>query len=616
MTSPRRAAPRSSVRANSLIGRSRAIPSSHRSLVRAVLDTTFSIAFNRRISQFEILPPPLVHRAIERRVGNPSTSRAGAATLSRAAARARSRARQSPASSRERRASLVHRERVFGRVHRSTDTHGMFAASTVKTAAAAAPLASARSRANGAKARVSVGPSASRARAFDGARVGARVVRGGRACVNGAIAIDGVASGSDSFSKMTYNETGKWREGLDLAGWAAEMRAIEKEFKSPEHFVEDVKHLKKILTWANVCYFGGLAILAAMPMLGMNMPAWLHGANPVAAFFMSVAICARWTMVGHHTCHGGYNAAQSTNGEVTGRFHRRKFARGLWRRVTDWMDWMLPEAWDVEHNHLHHYQLGEDADPDLVERNMKELREGNHPMLMRYLQVAGLALVWKWFYYAPNTLKELFARREREAAKAGDSAPNPFQTGHLPSTVLTVTQSALSKGQFGALFETLKCFAPYATFSFGVLPAIGYAIGGKSVALAWLITAVMADVMTNVHSFIIIATNHVGDDIYRFETETKPRSDDFYLRAVIGSANFRTGGDLNDFMHGWLNYQIEHHMFPDMSMRAYQNMQPRVKAVCEKYGVPYVQESVWKRLGQLVDVMVGKRTMLVWERGD
>ena len=221
------------------------------------------------------------------------------------------------------------------------------------------------------------------------------VNRGANACANKAIAIDGAASGSDSLATMTtmtYNETGKWRENLDLAGWAAEMRAIEKEFKAPEHFEEDVKHLKKILTWANLCYFGGLAALTAMPMVGLNMPAWLNGMNPIAAFMMSTAICARWTMVGHHTCHGGYNAAQSTNGEVTGRFHRRKFARGLWRRCTDWMDWMLPEAWDVEHNHLHHYQLGEDADPDLVERNMQELREGNTPMVSRYLQVAGLAL--------------------------------------------------------------------------------------------------------------------------------------------------------------------------------------------------------------------------------
>jgi fatty acid desaturase len=185
----------------------------------------------------------------------------------------------------------------------------------------------------------------------------------------------------------------------------------------------------------------------------------------------------------------------------------------------------------------------------------------------------------------------------------------------LPSTVLTVTQGAF-KGELAALGEMIKCFAPYALWSFAALPALGYAVAGPAGALAFFMTSVLADVMTNIHSFIIIATNHVGDDIYRFESETKPRSDDFYLRAVIGSANFKTGGDVNDFMHGWLNYQIEHHMFPDMSMRAYQNMQPRVKAVCEKYGVPYVQESVFKRLGQLVDVMVGKRSMLVWERGD
>jgi hypothetical protein len=31
-------------------------------------------------------------------------------------------------------------------------------------------------------------------------------------------------------------------------------------------------------------------------------------------------------------------------------------------------------------------------------------------------------------------------------------------------------------------------------------------------------TSVLADAMTNLHSFIIIATNHVGDDVYRFET--------------------------------------------------------------------------------------------------
>ena len=57
-------------------------------------------------------------------------------------------------------------------------------------------------------------------------------------------------------------------------------------------------------------------------------------------------------------------------------------------------------------------------------------------------------------------------------------------------------------------------------------------------------------------------------------------------------------------------------MFPDISMKSYQKAQPKIKAICDKHGVPYVQESVWKRVVQLADVMVGKRSMLVWENGD
>lgn len=71
----------------------------------------------------------------------------------------------------------------------------------------------------------------------------------------------------------------------------------------------------------------------------------------LGGIFLSTAICARWTMVGHHVMHGGY----SHNAEKSSRYHRFNFAKGLKRRVSDWLDWMLPEAWNVEHNKLHHY---------------------------------------------------------------------------------------------------------------------------------------------------------------------------------------------------------------------------------------------------------------------
>ena len=99
---------------------------------------------------------------------------------------------------------------------------------------------------------------------------------------------------------------------------------------------------------------------------------------------------------------------------------------------------------------------------------------------------------------------------------------------------------------------------------------------------------VLAELLTNAHSFLVIVTNHAGDDLYRFDKHCTARSGTFYLRQIISSVNFRTGNgvgkhphgflaDLNDFHHGWLNYQIEHHVWPDLSMLSYQKGAPLLR---------------------------------------
>ena len=72
------------------------------------------------------------------------------------------------------------------------------------------------------------------------------------------------------------------------------------------------------------------------------------------------------------------------------------------------------------------------------------------------------------------------------------------------------------------------------------------------------------------------------------------------------------GNDVVDFAHGWLNYQIEHHCFPTLSMLSYQRMMPRVKAICRLHGIPYIQQPVTWRLRKLLDVAVGKTSMRRW----
>merc|ERR1740130_1361108 len=111
---------------------------------------------------------------------------------------------------------------------------------------------------------------------------------------------------------------------------------------------DDVNHIKKICLWSNTCAAVGLATMWMQP-------------NPISVFALSLWTLSRWTTIAHHTNHGGYN-----NADKTRYFNSKGFAIGFKNRVTQWFDWMLPEAWNVEHNNLHHYRLSEADDPDLV----------------------------------------------------------------------------------------------------------------------------------------------------------------------------------------------------------------------------------------------------------
>jgi fatty acid desaturase len=66
---------------------------------------------------------------------------------------------------------------------------------------------------------------------------------------------------------------------------------------------------------------------------------------------------------------------------------------------------------------------------------------------------------------------------------------------------------------------------------------------------------------------------------------------DFLRRQVLTSRNVR-GGVITDFALGGLNYQIEHHLFPNMPRASLRHAQPLVRAHCEALGLPYCETSL------------------------
>eukprot|EP00977_Amphora_coffeiformis_P009040 scaffold2046_cov171-Amphora_coffeaeformis.AAC.7 len=395
----------------------------------------------------------------------------------------------------------------------------------------------------------------------------------------------------------------KWLEKFDFVGFSQEMRALGKELEAQQG-PDDVAHLKRMLFWSNS--------FAAIGLLSMGF-----SVNLVTIMCLSLYTCSRWTMIAHHTCHGGY---ENCHPEAKSRWSRFKFGLGsTWRRFNDWFDWMMPEAWNVEHNTRHHYNLSEIHDPDLVEENVQNVREWNFPVILKYIYVFIMAATWKFTYYAPNTYKELKLAKLR---KEGKSVPE----GVKPHEAVGIISATMGNNGFYSGFEFWSVVVgPYLLIHFILTPGVLYFVGdflSKQEGLGWPVDGqtmftnavwnlFYAELLTNLHSFAIVVTNHAGDDMYRFRDACRPFSGSFFLRQVVASVDFSYGNDVVDFLHGWLNYQIEHHLWPNLSMLRYQQSAPRVRAICEKYGVPYVKQNVFARVKKTVDIMVGN-TSMIW----
>ncbi|WP_460354517.1 fatty acid desaturase family protein [Mycobacterium sp. ZZG] len=99
---------------------------------------------------------------------------------------------------------------------------------------------------------------------------------------------------------------------------------------------------------------------------------------------------------------------------------------------------------------------------------------------------------------------------------------------------------------------------------------------------------VTANLARNLWAYVVIFCGHFPDGAETFTEDVLASENrgEWYLRQILGSANF-TAGPALAFASGNLCYQIEHHLFPDLPSNRYAQIAERVRAVCEKYGLPY-----------------------------
>ena len=359
---------------------------------------------------------------------------------------------------------------------------------------------------------------------------------------------------------------------IDLKAFGADIDQLRKELRN-NIGAKDLAHFKNIerIVW----------LLAAIGLLTAGF-----GLNLVSITALAAASFARWAIISHHISHKAYEKIPG----APKRYNSKFYARG-WRRVVHWMDWMTPNAWHYEHDILHHYSLGEQADPDVPQNKVEWIRDSAMPMFLRYLFVLGAAMLWKPFYYAINTLNALLNKQEKTQIELGSWA----------------LWSPLNKRFWVVMWQ---CWLPYISFRFVFLPSL-FLLHSPGAATSALLNLLVAELVINVWTYVVITPNHAGSDLYVFDQHPPDRAS-FYLHQIVGSADYNCGGHVRDFMQGYLNYQIEHHLFPDLTLLQYQLAHSRVREICAKHAVPVVEESIAKRLVKLVNILTCKEHQPLW----
>jgi fatty acid desaturase len=98
--------------------------------------------------------------------------------------------------------------------------------------------------------------------------------------------------------------------------------------------------------------------------------------------------------------------------------------------------------------------------------------------------------------------------------------------------------------------------------------------------------------LLGLHLGCAFAPNHKG-----MPTPDPDERWDHLRKQVLTSRNVR-GGRVTDWFLGGLNYQIEHHLFPNMPRVHLRRSQPVIRRYCELAGLPYTEESLVESYAQ------------------
>lgn len=304
----------------------------------------------------------------------------------------------------------------------------------------------------------------------------------------------------------------------------------------------------------------------ALMYLGFFPPAWLAGVGA-----LSVSKILDNMEIGHNVMHGQYDWMREDT------YNSREF---------EWDTVCPAEHWKHSHNYMHHTYtnvLGEDRDIGYGILRMDRDQKWNPYYLGNLFYATALMVFFEWGVMLHDLETERIVTGERKWSDV----------------------KGLVKGMWRkASKQVLK---DYVVFPALTGPMFITTLAGNATA----------NLVRNLWTYSIIFCGHfpTGAQTFTAEECANETKGQWYLRQMLGSANIE-GSELFHIMSGNLSHQIEHHLYPDVPANRYPEMSVEVRAICEKYGLPYNTGSLRDQLGSTWKKIAKLSLPNSWTRDD
>jgi len=332
-----------------------------------------------------------------------------------------------------------------------------------------------------------------------------------------------------------------------LAAFAGELDALKAETMA-QVGKADARYITRLLWVIRACESAGRALLLTAPW----WPTWWLGAG-----LLGLAKCLENMEFGHNVMHGQYDWMNDPR--FDGKSH-------------DWDSACSKEDWRHFHNFMHHHYtnvqgLDRDFGYGMLRLSADTPWERRNLTQAPYAIIVGLLFEWA---IAIHNMEVERLRTDREATKAR-------------MALLWPNVKAKMWRQFKKDYLLWPLVG--AAVAFVAAPAWQSLLAG---AAATLTGNLLANVIRNVWTFVVIFCGHFTEGVYTFDAADVPTEarGHWYLRQILGSSNIR-GGKFFHILTGNLSHQIEHHLYPDMPARRYAQVAPRVRDICQRHQVPY-----------------------------